>query len=146
MQQLWQAYKSTVFVLEQPLGCHFDFAIITACNPQGQDLPNSANRLRDKALQQDIAQTGAVYRSLYGCSPEFDYCERSWAVATDKQHATALAEKYQQNAIYWVEQGQLFLTPCLLTDFNEEHLGAFQNRLVKAKSSFHFSGRKKHVN
>ncbi|MCU4675587.1 DUF3293 domain-containing protein [Catenovulum sp. 2E275] len=128
MKSLWQLYSETVFLLEQPLGEQIDFAIITAYNPKGQACTLGFNRLQDKALQADITNFRTPYRRLWGCSPQLDYSEKSWAVSINKQQALTLATKYQQNALYWVEQGELFLIPCMLTSHNEENLGRFKSR------------------
>ena len=47
----------------------------------------------------------------------------------DKSQAVQLALQFEQNAIYWVEQGELFLVPVLMSQ-QEESLGAFNQRLV----------------
>ncbi|WP_111979864.1 DUF3293 domain-containing protein [Algibacillus agarilyticus] len=130
MPTFWELYKSTKFVFQQTVSSEIDFAIISACNPRGQILTSSHNRIRDKALQNDIYHLDAIYRSVYGCSPSLDFHEKSWLVGIDKIAAIQLAIKYEQNAIFWVEQGQLYLVPCLLTTESEVHLGLFKERLI----------------
>ena len=128
MDAVWQLYKQTVFLLEQPLNSQLSFAIITAYNPQGQQCNLGYNHSQDNKLQADIDILGCVYRKLWGCSPALDYAEKSWMISTDKTTAIKLAEKYQQNALYWVEQGELLLLPCLLKMKSEESIGAFDTR------------------
>lgn len=133
METLWQQYKDSVFFIEQPLSEQLNFAIITAYNPEGQVCNLGANRLRDKALQHDINQLKIPYRRIWGCSPQLDYSEKSWVIATEKKQAIELAIKYQQNAIYWIEQGMLYLTPCLMHTEAEELLGRFNLRIKGEK-------------
>lgn len=128
MEQLWHLYTRTVFLMEQRLNPHINFAIITAYNPLGKICSKSANRTLDKELQADIEGLKAPYRRLWGCSPEFDHSEKSWAVMTDKGTAINLAKKYQQNAIYWVEQVCLFLVPCMLEQYKVVDMGEFEKR------------------
>ncbi|WAJ70661.1 DUF3293 domain-containing protein [Catenovulum adriaticum] len=128
MDQLWYLYTRTIFLMEQRLNAQASFAIITAYNPLGSICTKNTNQRLDNRLQADIELLKAPYRKLWGCSPEFDHFEHSWAVMTDKGTAINLAKKYQQNAIYWVERGYLFLVPCILTQFKVLNLGEFEKR------------------
>lgn len=114
--------------MEQRLNPQASFAIITAYNPLGNICTQSVNQGLNKRLQADAEQLKVPHRKLWGCSPELDYSESSWAIMTDKETAINLAKKYQQNAIYWVEKGQIFLIPCMLTQYKVEHLGEFEQR------------------
>ncbi|KMT63800.1 DUF3293 domain-containing protein [Catenovulum maritimum] len=136
MTSVWQLYKDTVFILKQPVSAHLNFAIITACNPNGVILNHSENSLKDKMLQSDILSLNVPYRSITGCSANFCHKEKSWIVAIEKAEAIKLADKYQQNAIFWVEANQLYLTPCRLMAemYQEEFIGLFNQRIKLSMS------------
>ncbi len=134
MKTLWDLYQQTIFLLEQPLSRQINFAVITAYNPLGQILTLGTNHIRDKALQSDIMSLRHPYRKVWGCSSELDYSEKSWAVSMPKADAVKLASKYQQNALYWVEQDRLYLLPCLLERASAVELGAFSLRCKVQKA------------
>lgn len=126
---LWQLYKSSIFLSYQSLSMAINFAIISGQNPAGKTENPLYNQLLDKRLQARLLQLGAPYRSVIGAAPDLSFQEKSWVVLCDKQQAITLALEFTQNAIYWVEQGQLYLVPVLLQE-PEECLGQFQQRLV----------------
>lgn len=127
---MWQLYQQTQFLMDQLICKDITFAIVTACNPGGQIMPLETNRVRDNILQREIAEQEWVSRSLYGCSPDFSHRERSWALIIERDEALSLAGRHQQNALFWVEQGELFLIPCLLKGYEETHLGRFCSRVT----------------
>lgn len=128
--KLWLLYQQTQFLLDQNLCDEVSFAIVTACNPKGELMPTECNRVLDNSLQREIGSKAWVARSVYGCSPDFSHRERSWALLIDRAEALSLGTRYQQNAIFWVESGELFLLPCMLQGFEEMHLGKFRTRVT----------------
>lgn len=126
---LWDSYKASIFLCHQALASDVDFAIISAQNPAGQIEHPQLNLRLDKELQAFLNIRRIPYRSVIGSSPDLSFQERSWIVLCDKALAIELARRFLQNAIYWVEQGQLFLVPVLMKK-PEECLGSFQQRLV----------------
>ncbi|MEH8021918.1 MULTISPECIES: DUF3293 domain-containing protein [Rheinheimera] len=126
---LWEHYKTSVFLCHQTLSCNIDFAIISAQNPGGITEHPYLNLRRDKELEACLNQQRLPYRSVIGSAPDFSFKEKSWIVLCDKAMAIKLGKQFEQNAIYWVEQGELFLVPILLTQ-QIESLGSFSARLV----------------
>ncbi|HEY0922222.1 DUF3293 domain-containing protein [Rheinheimera pacifica] len=126
---LWESYKTSIFLCHQALKCDADFAIISAQNPAGNTEHPYLNLRRDKELQACLNLQRLPYRSVIGSAPDLSFQEKSWIVLCDKSIALQLAQQFQQNAIYWVEQGELFLVPVLMPQ-HEESLGAFSERLV----------------
>lgn len=124
----WHDYREAQFLFTQALSQNVSFAIITAHNPKGQTLTASQNRLLDKKLQRDILLLGQPYRAIVGTSEDRQHMEKSWALSTDKPAAIALGCKFNQNAIYYVSDGQLLLVPCLLPQ-KETLLGDFSSRV-----------------
>jgi len=126
---LWESYKTSIFLCHQALKCDVDFAIISAQNPAGNTEHPYLNLRRDKELQAYLNLQRLPHRSVIGSAPDLSFQEKGWIVLCDKSLALQLAQKFQQNAIYWVEQGELFLVPVLMLQ-QEESLGAFSERLV----------------
>ncbi|QSX42520.1 DUF3293 domain-containing protein [Shewanella cyperi] len=127
INHLWSLYQQTEFLLMQNISPAASFAIITAHNPRGELLSECQNRLRDRQLLADIEALGVPYRAMVGTSPDLQHKEKSWAVFMEAGDVLALAEKYQQNAIYYVEQDRLKLLPCLMPG-PELQLGSFRSR------------------
>ena len=126
---LWESYKTSIFLCHQALNCDVDFAIISAQNPAGQTEHPYLNLRRDNELQACLNRQRLPYRSVIGSAPDLSFQEKSWIVLCDKSKAIQLALQFEQNAIYWVEQGALFLVPVLLSQ-QEEKLGRFTERMV----------------
>lgn len=126
---LWESYKSSVFICYQPLGDAINFAIISAQNPAGAVQHPQHNLRLDCELETHLDLYQLPYRALLGCSPDLSFQEKSWAVLCEKSRALELARQFQQNAIYWVEAGQLYLVPALWRG-EEEYLGLYQQRQI----------------
>ncbi len=126
---LWESYKTSIFLCHQALNCNVDFAIISAQNPAGTTEHPYLNLRRDNELQACLNQQRLPYRLVIGSAPDMSFQEKSWIVLCDKARAINLALRFEQNAIYWVERGELFLVPVLLQQ-HEESLGRFSERLV----------------
>ena len=126
---LWESYKTSIFLCHQALKCDVDFAIISAQNPAGNTEHPYLNLRRDKELQAYLNLQRLPSRSVIGSAPDLSFQEKSWIVLCEKNKAITLAKQFEQNAIYWVEQGELFLVPVLLAQ-HEESLGNFRERLV----------------
>lgn len=127
---LWECYKHSVFLCHQELGDDINFAIISAQNPLGNLCLQPQNLRLDCEFENELHQHGWPYRRMIGASPDLSFRESSWAVLCDKRRALELAKRYRQNAIYWVEQGELYLVPALFGNC-EEHLGAFRPRQIR---------------
>jgi len=117
------------FFVSSETGPASSFAIISAQNPAGHLQHPSRNLLLDKHFSDFLDQFNWPYREIIGCSPDLAFQEKSWAVVCDKAEAIDLAIKFEQNAIYWVEQDKLYLVPALLSE-QEEYLGEFNPRQI----------------
>jgi hypothetical protein len=126
---LWESYKTSIFLSHQTLNGEIDFAIISAQNPAGVIEPAALNLRRNNELQACLDQQRLPHRSIIGSAPDRSVQEQSWIVLCDKPNAIELALQFEQNAIYWVERGELFLVPVLMSQ-QEESLGRFSKRLV----------------
>lgn len=83
------------------------FAIMTAFDPRGENLPPEENERRGAALEQKLTREGYRLVVVDCCSPDRSHCERSVAVVMPPENAIALAREMQQVAIFWFD-GQRF--------------------------------------
>ncbi|WP_406666322.1 DUF3293 domain-containing protein [Gallaecimonas sp. GXIMD1310] len=125
---LWASYENAVFMMPKPFPKRWDFAVITACNPRSKVLSDQFNDSRDRQLEAELDLAGLDARPLWGCSPDWQYREKSWAVRMSQAQAEALGRRLEQNAIYWVSQDLLYLVPCLLHSRETCVLGRFSER------------------
>ncbi len=126
---LWESYKSSVFICYQPLGDAINFAIISAQNPAGTIQHPQHNLRLDRELETHLDYHQLPSRAMIGSSPDLSFQEKSWAVLCEKSRALELARHFQQNAIYWVEAGKLYLVPALWRG-DEEYLGLYRQRQI----------------
>jgi hypothetical protein len=106
-------YFKTIFQTEPPAsGFPCSFAIVTGCNPDGITVSAERNGFLTRELQLELEKAKARYWSVRGCSPDLRHCEAGFAVEVDLRIAVALGRKFQQEAIYWIRNGQLFVVDC----------------------------------
>ena len=127
-------YEATVFLLESAAGqLQGSFGIVTACNPATM-LPEAGNRLRAEALARSLQSDGRVSRlcRIEGCSPDLCHREESMAVwGLTLQETVELGNLWNQNAIFWVEDGKLAVVGC--RSGSRVELGKFFDRVREQK-------------
>lgn len=124
LEPLLDLYATTVFLCSKPV--HFsEFAIITACNPNGELLNLQENKKLNNLLTQQINQYEFI--EIVGASPDLTHQEASFAVKVSKDEAIRIAKQFQQNAIFWVEQGEVFIVSAGLC-FQTREIGRFTKR------------------
>ena len=125
--ELLEAYARTIWTGSSPAGPSFRIrvgdskrvdeilddigadmaAIVTAWNPQSRILPPDENERRDAALLADLRSKRLRPRRCVGTSPDGNWSEQSWLVATaGMETAVHLGREWEQNAIMWMERGQ----------------------------------------
>lgn len=119
-------YQDVVFISEDKIEAE-TFAIITACNPLGRVLNQEANTDLTGDLKSHLEAES--YQNLIGASPDKSHQEVSFLWQTDKSKAVELASQFLQNAIYWVENGELFLVPAKMSG-EEVSMGKFRDFLL----------------
>ena len=121
---LLDLYSTTVFLCSKPI--HFsNFAIITANNPNGKVMTSEVNKKLNDLLKQQINKYGFV--ELIGASPDLTHQEPSFAVDISQNEAVKLAKQFNQNAIFWVTDGEVFIVSAGL-NFNTIKMDSFFNR------------------
>ena len=124
LEPLLDLYATTVFLCSKPV--HFpDFAIITANNPNGELLNFQENKKLNDLLQQQINQYNSV--EIIGASPDLTHQEPSFAVQVSLKQAIKIAKRFQQNAIFWVTKGEVFIVSAGLC-FQTREIGRFDQR------------------
>lgn len=99
---------STVAALSA-LGIGNQFAIVTAWNPGGRIVSPVRNRWRGACLCLVLVLHGAPFVAAVGESPDGSHHEQGFAVGTGRQHATTLARRFGQLAIYWFDGESIWL-------------------------------------
>ena len=88
-------------------GLEKPFAIVTAFDPEGKNLPASENDQRKQELDRRLTSMGYHFVHVDCCSPDRSHCECSVAVTMPRQTALDLAREMRQVAIFWFD-GKLF--------------------------------------
>jgi len=83
------------------------FAIMTAFDPGGENLPAEENQRRARSLEDRLRSSGYGFVSVDCCSPDRSHCECSVAVVMPQEIAIDLARELEQIAIFWFD-GQRF--------------------------------------
>jgi hypothetical protein len=104
------------------------FAVITACNPLGGGLHKEADAQATIRLEEAIKRAGLGCHQVTGYSADGKHSEPGFAVwGCELDAATQLGREFAQNAIYWVEEGQLDVVSC--SSAEREHVGLWLERL-----------------
>tara|TARA_Y100001956_G_scaffold80685_1_gene96386 strand:- start:4504 stop:4893 length:390 start_codon:yes stop_codon:yes gene_type:complete len=108
--QLWTAYLNPYFQFDERMECD-SFAIVTGWNPASQWLSKDKNRRNNQQLRREIDHT--YYVEVLVGDEDFSWAEQSFAIQINRERAIELGIKFGQNAIYFVEHGELYLLSCL---------------------------------
>jgi hypothetical protein len=85
------------------------FAVLTAFDPQGQNLRPEENEKRKRDLNRRLAELGYRFVDVDACSPDGSHCECSVAVVMDQKAAIALGRELEQVAIFWFDGKQFWI-------------------------------------
>jgi hypothetical protein len=103
-------YLQTVFLVKRPAPDTWPdaFAVITACNPLGQHLDDKSNRSAGVRLRRTISRLGLKRHRVTGMSADMKHRESGFAVwGCGLAGALDLGRQFNQDAIFWVEDGRL---------------------------------------
>ena len=123
-----EEYKQTWFRCEQET-LPQTFAIITAYNPGGiqQDHPTT-NELQYRELTIRLESLGYSYFPLLAGSKDFSHVEPSFGVSIPQAQAIKLALEFNQDAIFWIENGAIYLVEC--QTHSSETIAPWADRLL----------------
>ena len=105
-----------------------EFAVITAYATTGEAWSDERNRAADRELGEYLSSLSRFVRRLTGYSPKTGHAEPGWAVDVPLHEACEIGVRFEQDAVYFVRAGELFVTHC---DARRrlERVGAFRERL-----------------
>ncbi|MCW8330104.1 DUF3293 domain-containing protein [Photobacterium sp. SDRW27] len=123
---LWCSYQAISFKAEQhPV--YPCFAILTAFNPRSIVLNNYDNVKRNELLKIELVNLTEKILPVTCRALDGSWQEPGFAAVITLEQACQLARRWQQNAIYWVEQGQLLLVPVLIENVIAMKLGEMKD-------------------
>ncbi|MFM7316725.1 MAG: DUF3293 domain-containing protein [bacterium] len=105
------------------------FAVITAYQTTGSTWEASANELADARLKAYLESENLPHWRLTGYSPKSGHAEPGWAVVVDFEKACEIGSLFVQDAIYYVNSGDLFVSHCDHSDRKPVRVGPFFDRL-----------------
>ena len=123
-------YLKTVFVAKQPAPDNWPdgFAVITACNPLGQRLDEKSNKSATVRLRKTISRLGLKRHRVTGMSADMKHREPGFAVwGCGLATALDLGRQFNQDAIFWAEEGRLDVVSCATGE--RQHVGLWSQRL-----------------
>jgi hypothetical protein len=85
------------------------FAVLTAFDPRGQDLPAAENERRKRDLNWRLEKSGHKFVNVDACSPDRSHCECSVAVVMEQGEAIDLARELEQVAIFWFDGSRFWI-------------------------------------
>jgi hypothetical protein len=111
---LRQNLSDTTLTQLKRIGFGEPFAVMTAFDPRGQDLPAEENEKRRRDLSQRLTATGYKFVDVDACSPDRSHCECSVAVVMAQDEAVALARELEQVAIFWFDGERFWIVGALV--------------------------------
>ncbi|MGL5813748.1 MAG: DUF3293 domain-containing protein [Aeromonas sp.] len=114
--RLWENYRKVCFIAPFAPPDWSDYAIVTAWNPGSQAVGGRRNARRQRALWRLIQRADAMQAMgpVWGSALDEGWQEESLLLLAPRADAVRLAAAFGQNAIYRVEEGELWLEPVLL--------------------------------
>ena len=104
-----------------PTGWPTDFAVITACDPEGRAASLADNVAADARLEAELRAAGFRLHRITGGSANGVHLEPGWGVPIGLPEAVELGRRYRQVAVFYVRAGALTLVDC--EDGSSEDLG-----------------------
>jgi hypothetical protein len=123
-------YLDTVFLPKEPVPSRWPdaFAVITACNPRGQDAHPDANRKSSALLRKATGRLKLKRHRVTGMSDDMKHREPGFAIwGCDLSAALELGSQFNQDAIFWVEDGRLDVVSCATGE--RQHVALWAQRL-----------------
>lgn len=105
-------YFETVFLVVGDEEWPDAFAIITAYPPGDAKWPPERIAAADETLASELGTRCSWVQPLVGCSPDERHCEPSYAVTMPFADACAVGARFKQDAIFYVENGDLYISHC----------------------------------
>ncbi len=135
-------YHEVRFRAELPAaGLPACFGVVTACNPNGRTVSKEENQQATDTLRSALTAENHFIFPVTGGSPDFSHAEPGFGVLFQSpEEAISWGQRFHQEAVFWIEEGNVQLVPCDGTATVE--LGSWQSLAESAaqKPIFHFLG------
>lgn len=107
-------YQRTRFLARPPTsGLPDRFGVVTACNPNGVVVDETRNAVATDKLRQQLQHLEWVFFPVTGCSPDLTHQEPGFGVVCQTaEEVVDLGRAWQQEAVFWIENGVVHLLPC----------------------------------
>ena len=122
-------YLQTIFIAEEsPVGGWPDsFAVISACDPHSKGERGSDEKSNFDLLEHLLSR-GFNHHRVIGASRDLMHQEASFAIwGMGLEEALETGRTFHQNAIFWIERGQVDVVSC--TENDRQHLGSWEVKL-----------------
>ena len=98
-------------------------------NPDGNLQPKNENNRIDALLQKELQSLDILHFRVTGGSKDMKHAEPGFGCVIDSSAARKLGQQFSQEAVFWVDDGELFLVNC---NQEEPHiaLGRFYDRVI----------------
>lgn len=107
------AYRHARFRAGLPYGgLPESFAVITACNPNGETISDEANAERTRQFETQLCKLGLIHFPVTGYDPQSDHAEPGFGVLCDEATAYGIGNGYLQEAVFQVRRNQVTLISC----------------------------------
>lgn len=93
------------------LGLAHTFGIVTGQDPMGRIQSTGRNSELAARLQREVAAMNVPFALVDACNPDRSHCEQSFAIAISCDEAVALADRYEQLAIFWFDGNSFWIVP-----------------------------------
>ncbi|CAH1559734.1 MULTISPECIES: DUF3293 domain-containing protein [Vibrio] len=123
---LWNAYSESFFRFHTDW-CSSSYAVITAWNPYSNLRSKEMNCISNHELEKQLNHVKHVPVTVG--DQAFEWFEESYAAELTPEAAIVLAKDFQQNAIYYVIDDELYLIACSEPEILHK-LGSMKSRLV----------------
>ena len=110
-------YNDVCFRAELPAaGVPAAFGVVTACNPNGHTVAKEKNHQATDALRSALTAENRFFFPVIGGSPDFSHAEPGFGVLfKSMEEAVSWGRRYQQEAVFWINEGNVQLVPCNAT-------------------------------
>ena len=106
-------YFETRFKIEPPVDRLPDqFAILTAYQTTGEQWTLERNQEATMRLEDELQKLGVLLGPVIGYSPRTGHAEPGFVALLSFEQACNLGQRYQQDAVYFIRSGMLFVSHC----------------------------------
>lgn len=121
-------YETRFTLVGAPAELPDRFAIVTAHNPMDRRWSPRMNATADHRLRRLLQRKLLPHFRAIGHAPDHSHAEAGWGIETDLETALALARRFRQRALWWVDFDALHLVAA--RGAGHEMLGRFRPRVT----------------